>query len=251
VRRDKEVTMAIAVSDHTTKAFDVDLQDLNRMVAEMGGYAEKQFAEAIDALTRRDGKFGEKVVQADAQLDAQQRDIELKAIATIATRQPMAVDLRDIIGILRIANELERIGDLAKNIAKRVAAMNGEAIPRRAFGGVTHITSLALHQLTDVLDSFVARDSKLAMTVWQRDEEIDSMYTSLFRELLTYMMEDPGTIAFGIHLLFCAKNIERMGDHMTNIAEAVYYMVEGHSFMSERPKADTTSLMNISFNGGH
>jgi phosphate transport system protein len=175
----------------------------------------------------------------------------MKAIATIATRQPMAIDLREIMGILRIANELERIGDLAKNIAKRVVAMNGESMPRRAFGGVTHMTQLALRQLTDVLDCFVNRDSARAMQVWSRDEEIDSLYTSLFRELLTYMMEDPGTIAFAIHLLFCTKNIERMGDHITNIAEAVYYMVEGHAFANERPKADTTSMMKVGPNGGH
>jgi phosphate transport system protein len=243
--------MAIAVTEHTTKAFDADLLDLTRMISEMGGYAERQLIEAIDALSKCDGAHGERVALADAKLDAQQRDVEQKAIETIATRQPMAIDLREIVGILRIANELERIGDLAKNIGKRVDALNGENMPRKALRGVNHMTDLALNLLRDALDSFTEKDGKKAIEVRDRDEEIDSMYTSLFRELLTYMMEDPGTVAFGIHLLFCAKNIERMGDHATNIAEAVYYMVEGHSFAKERPKADTTSGMTIGFIVSH
>ena len=233
--------MSIAISEHTTKAFDADLQNLVRMIAEMGGYAEKQLTELIEALTRRDRDRAQRVVETDAALDALQRAVEERAIAIIATRQPMAVDLRDIVSVLRIANELERIGDLAKNIGKRVITLNGEDMPRKAIRGVKHMFTLALGQLRDVLDAFARKDSALAFAVWNRDEEIDAMYTSLFRELLTYMMEDSETVTFGIHLLFCAKNIERMGDHATNIAEAVYYMVEGHAFLEERPKADTTS----------
>ena len=233
--------MAIAITEHTTEAFDADLLDLTRMISEMGGYAERQLIESVDALTRSDSARGKRVVCGEAKLDAQQFDIEQKAIETIATRQPMAVDLREIVGILRIANELERIGELAKNIGQRIDAMNGENMPRKALRGVTHMTDLAIHLLRDALDSFAEKDGQKAVEVRNRDEEIDSMYTSLFRELLTYMMEDPGTVAFGIHLLFCAKNIERMGDHATNIAEAVYYMIEGHAFAKERPKADTTS----------
>src|SRR5262249_51472699 len=133
----------------------------------------------------------------------------------------------------------------SKNISKRVVTLNGEDMPRKALRGVKHISSLVQRQLRDVLDSFARRDAEMAMAVWTRDEEIDAMYTSLFREVLTYMMEDPEMITFGIHLLFCAKNIERMGDHATNIAEAVYYMVEGHSFPDERPKADTTAGINL------
>ncbi len=243
--------MAIAITDHTTKAFDADLLELTRMIAEMGGLAERQLIEAVDALVKGDRAHGERVVLADSLLDARQRDVELKAIATIATRQPMAIDLREIVGILRIANELERIGDLAKNIGKRVDGLNGELMPRKALRGVAHMTELALHLLRDALDSFAEKDGTKAIDVRNRDEEIDAMYTSLFRELLTYMMEDPGTVAFGIHLLFCAKNIERMGDHATNIAEAVYYMVEGHAFANERPKADATSGMTIAFNTSH
>lgn len=237
--------MSMEISEHTTKAFDFDLQTLTQMIAEMGGYAERQLAESIDALAQHDGERAQRVVAADARIDALQRDIEERAIATIATRQPMAVDLRDVVGILRIANELERIGDLAKNISKRVVTLNGKDMPRKALRGVKHIAGLAQSQLHDVLDSFARRDVTVALAVWNRDEEIDAMYTSLFRELLTYMMEDPEMITFGIHLLFCAKNIERMGDHATNIAETVYYMVEGHSFPEERRKADATAGIRL------
>jgi phosphate transport system protein len=222
----------MAMAEHTARAFDTDLRELTRMTAEMGGAAERQLLEAVEALLTRNRERGSDVVDADARLDMQQHEIEQKAITTIAVRQPMAVDLRDIVGILRIANNLERIGDLAKNIGKRVVVLNGEPMPPRALRGVRHMTELALNQLRDVLDTFAERDGRKAIAVWKRDEEIDSMYTSLFRELLTYMMEDPGTITFGIHLLFCAKNIERIGDHAINIAEAVYYMVEGDSPLS-------------------
>jgi phosphate transport system protein len=241
----KSNIMSIAMSEHTTKAFDIDLQNLTQLIAEMGGLAERLLTEAVDALMKNDLDRAQRVVASDATIDALQRRIEERAIATIATRQPMAVDLRDIVGILRIANELERIGDLAKNIAKRVMALNGENVPRKALRGVRHMATLAIHQLHDVLDSLADRDVGIATAVWNRDEEIDALYTSLFRELLTYMMEDPETVSFGIHMLFCAKNIERMGDHTTNIAEAVYYMVEGHSIPDERPKADTTSDIGI------
>ena len=242
--------MAITITEHTTKAFDADLLELTRMIAEMGGRAEWQLIEAVSALVKCDSARGERVVHADIKLDAQQHDVEQRAIETIAMRQPMAVDLREIVAILRIANELERIGDLAKNIGKRVA-LSGENMPRKAIRGVTHMNDLALRSLRDALDSFAEKDVNKAIEVRNRDEEIDSMYTSLFRELLTYMMEDPGTVAFGVHLLFCAKNIERMGDHATNIAEAVYYMIEGHAFASERHKADATSAMTIEFHTSH
>jgi phosphate transport system protein len=235
--------MSLATSEHTTKAFDVDLQELKRMVAEMGGRVEQQLHAAIDALVQHDCDKGRRVVSADLLLDGLQQDIEQKAITTIATRQPMAVDLREVVGILRIASDLERIGDLAKNIAKRVSALTNEDMPRQARRGLNHIMSLAIGLLTEALDSFASGDSEKAASVWNRDEEVDLMYTSLFRELLTYMMEDSGTVTPGVHLVFCAKNIERVGDHATNIAESVYYMVEGHTFADERRKADTTSMM--------
>ena len=235
------------MSEHTIKAFDVDLQEISRKVAEMGGLAEKQIADSIVALSRRDVMLAQRVIAADPTIDALQREIEEKAILTIARRQPMAVDLRDIVGALRVSNDLERIGDLAKNIGKRVVALNGEFRPAQVIRGVEHMTDLVLAQLKRVLDAYARRDVAMAMEVWRGDEEIDAVNNSLFRELLTYMMEDPRNISYCIHLLFCAKNIERMGDHATNIAETVYYMVEGHALAEERPKGDTTAVTHVPF----
>ena len=237
----------MAMSDHTIKAFDADLQDLIRMVAEMGGRAEKQIGDAIDALDRRDIDKAQKIVAEDAKIDALQREIEEKAILTIARRQPMAIDLREIVAALRVSNDLERIGDLAKNIAKRVTALDSDFHPQKVLRGVEHMTELVLAQIKDVLDSYARRDVAKAIAVWRGDEEIDAVNNSLFRELLTYMMEDPRNISFCIHLLFCAKNIERMGDHATNIAETVYYMVEGRALAEERPKGDTTATTSVPF----
>lgn len=235
--------MPPATVEHTTKAFDLDLQVLARMTSEMGGHAEKQIVEAVDALRRRDRALGRKVIVADELIDERQREIEQKAVETIATRQPMAADLREIVGVLRIVGNLERVGDLAKNIAKRVLLLDGERIPRRTLYGISHMTSLAIGLMRDALDSYCERDVDKAVAVWKRDEEIDALYTSLFRELLTDMIEDPGILTLGVHLLFCAKNIERIGDHATNIAESVYYIVEGQSFGGERPKADLTTAV--------
>src|SRR5499433_859120 len=230
------------MTDHTMKAFDTDLQDLSRMVAEMGGLAEKQVAESVDALAKRDTALAQRVATADANIDALQREIEEKAVLTIARRQPMAVDLREVVSALRIANDLERVGDLAKNIGKRVTAISGDFHPQKLIRGVEHMAAMVLTQLKEVLDSYVGHDVDKALAVWKGDEEVDAMCTSLFRELLTYMMEDPRNITFCIHLMFCAKNIERMGDHATNIAETVYYMIEGHTLTDQRPKGDTTTF---------
>ena len=233
----------MVMPEHTAKAFDVDLQELTRMVAEMGGLAEKQIADAVDALARRDADRAQRTVASDPSIDALQAEIEERAVLTIARRQPMAVDLREIVGALRVSNDLERIGDLAKNIGKRVLALDGEFHPPKLIRGVEHMGALVLTQLKEVLDSYAGHDLKKAMVVWNGDEEIDAMCTSLFRELLTYMMEDPRNITFCIHLMFCAKNIERMGDHATNIAETVHYMIEGRAIMDERPKGDTLAAL--------
>lgn len=230
------------MTDHTMKAFDTDLQDLSRMVAEMGGLAEKQIADAVAALAKRDTTLAQRITVADANIDTLQQEIEEKAVLTIARRQPMAVDLREVVGALRVANDLERIGDLAKNIAKRVIALNAEFPPPKLIRGVEHMTDLLLEQLKTVLDAYVRRDVSKALSVWRGDEEIDAVCTSVFRELLTYMMEDPRNITFCIHLMFCAKNIERMGDHATNIAETVHYIIEGRPIADKRPKGDTTTL---------
>ncbi len=236
------------MTDHTTKAFDVDLQDLGRMVAEMGGLAEKQIANSVHALVKRDTALATRVTQADTSIDDLQREIEEKAVMTIARRQPMAVDLRDIVGALRLANDLERIGDLAKNIAKRVIALNSEFPPPKLIRGVEHMADLVLEQMKTVLDAYARRDDAKAMAVWRGDEEIDAVCTSVFRELLTYMMEDPRNITFCIHLMFCAKNIERMGDHATNIAESVHYVIEGRPIADQRPKGDTTTIAALRVN---
>ncbi len=233
------------MTDHTMKAFDSDLQDLARMVAEMGGYAEKQIADSVNALARRNSALAQRVTAADTNIDGLQQEIEEKAVLTIARRQPMAVDLRDIVGALRFANDLERIGDLAKNIAKRVIALNSEFPPPKLIRGVEHMADLVLGQLKAVLDAYARRDDSKAMMVWRGDEEIDAVCTSVFRELLTYMMEDPRNITFCIHLMFCAKNIERMGDHATNIAETVHYIIEGRPIADQRPKGDTTTLASL------
>jgi phosphate transport system protein len=234
---------------HTTKAFDDDLREISSRVAEMGGIAERLVAESVDALVKRDIALAQRVVPADAQVDALQREIEERAVLTIARRQPMAVDLREIVSALRIANDLERVGDLAKNTAKRVVALDGDYHAQKQLRGVRHMADMVIERLKQVLDAYGARDAERAMDVWRRDGEVDSMYTSLFRELLTYMMEDPRHITLCIHLLFAAKNIERIGDHATNIAETIYYLVQGEVLTDERPKVDTTTFARIGMPG--
>jgi phosphate transport system protein len=233
------------MTEHILRVFDAELQELANKVAEMGGLSEKQIADSLDALAKRDVELARRVVQTDASIDALHREIEEKAVLTIARRQPMAVDLREIVAAIRISNDLERIGDLAKNIAKRVVALEGEFHPQKLIRGLDHMTSLVLSQLKRVLDSYASRDLEMALAVWRGDEAIDAMCTSIFRELLTYMMEDPRNISFCIHLMFCAKNIERMGDHATNIAETVYYMLEGRTIAEARPKGDTTTFTRL------
>jgi phosphate transport system protein len=191
---------------------------------------------AIQALVRGDTDLAQRVIETDHRLDVLERDVEEKAILTIAKRQPMAVDLRAIVSSIRLASDMERIGDLSKNIAKRVVAINGQFAPQKIVGGVVHMSELALDRLKRVIDAYAQRDVAAALDVWNHDEEIDQLYNSLFRELLTYMMEDPRNIGFCTHLLFCAKNIERIGDHATNIAETIHYMVTGTAISTDRPR---------------
>jgi phosphate transport system protein len=234
----------ISVSDHTARVFDTDLIKVTQLVAQMGGVAQKQVTDAIDALARHDTTLARRVIELDRTVDAFQREIEEKAVATIALRQPMAIDLRALVAMLRIANDLERIGDLAKNIGKRVIAVSSESSQRTLMRGLRHMAEIVSSQLDGVLDSFVDRNPLKALRIWHGDKEVDALYVSLFRELITYTMEDPGTISLCIHYLFCAKNIERIGDHATNIAEAVHYMVEGRSIVGERPKGDNSTYLN-------
>jgi phosphate transport system protein len=230
------------MTDHTTKAFDVDLRELTGMVAEMGHLVEKQIADALDALANRDVDLAQRAITLDPSIDTLQHQIEEKGVLTIARRQPMAIDLREIIGAVRIANDLERVGDLAKNIGKRVLPLSEELHPANLMLGVERMGELVLGRIRQVLDSYANRELEQALAVWNGDEEIDSTCTSLFRELLTYMMEDARNITYCLHLMFCAKNIERMGDHATNIAETVYYIMEGRTITEQRPKGDTTSF---------
>ncbi len=229
-------------ADHTTKAFDADLQEITRKVAEMGGLTERQIMDATRALVERDTDLAEHVIGTDPVIDAMQHEIEEKAILTIARRQPMAVDLREIVGAKRVCNDLERIGDHANHNAKRVVALDLDLHPQKLIRGVEHMASLVSTLLKQVLDAYAGRDVATAHVGWNGDEEVDALCTSLFRELLTYMMEDPRNITFCMHLMFCAKDVERIGDHATNIAETVYYIIEGRPITDQRPKGDTTTF---------
>jgi phosphate transport system protein len=228
------------MTDHTVKSFGEQLETLSALVAQMGGLTEAQFASAIEAISRRDSAAAERAVGGDARIDEMQIEIEERALKLLALRQPMAVDLRETLAAIKTAGELERIGDLAKNIAKRALVLNREP-PIRLTQSLARMGKAAQNQLKQVLDAFSNRNAQEAETVWNRDGEIDEIYNSLFRELLTYMMEDPRTIGLCTHLLFVAKNIERSGDHCTNIAEVVYHMVRAGHLANNRPKADTTS----------
>jgi phosphate transport system protein len=234
------------MKEHIVTSYENELRDLGRKVAEMGGRAERLVADSVAALMKRDTELAERVIVQDKIVDSLQREIEEAAIAMIARRQPLATDLREIVSALRVAGDLERIGDLAKNTAKRALALEGEYRAQKQLRGVEHMSEIAIEQLKSVLDAYSNHDDARALEVWKRDGEIDAIYTSLFRELLTYMMEDPRHITLCTHLLFAAKNIERIGDHATNIAETVHYLVVGEPLSDERPKSDTSSLTKMS-----
>ncbi|MEM8652429.1 MAG: phosphate signaling complex protein PhoU [Pseudomonadota bacterium] len=215
------------MNEHTVTAFDEDLQYLVDKISEMGGNAESMVARSVTALVTADKGLGQSVVADDKVLDSLQQQVDDQVVLLIAKRQPMATDLREVIGALRMAIDLERIGDLGKNVARRAFQIEDNLPPKKLLRGLQHLTDVSLEQLKDALDAFAARDIEKAKQVWDRDDEIDSLYTSLFRELLTYMMEDPRNITYCTHLLFCAKNMELIGDHVTNLAETIYYMKTG------------------------
>ena len=231
---------------HTIASYDADLKALDELVGDMARRAEVSLRDAAKALFAGDVQLAQRVIAGDAAIDLLQHGIEEKAIFTIATRQPVAIDLRQIVSTIRIASDLERIGDLAKNIAKRAMVLNREP-PIRLTQSLARMGKAAQIQLKQVLDAFTSRNAEEAEAVWNRDGEIDEIYNSLFRELLTYMMEDPRTIGLCTHLLFVAKNIERCGDHCTNIAEVVYHMVRADHLAANRPKADTTSETSVPY----
>jgi phosphate transport system protein len=233
----------MASQQHIVASFEEELQGLSRSIAEMGGRAEDIVERSITALLRSDVSLAHEVIEADKKVDALHREIEENAILVIARRQPMAQDLRETIAAIRIANDLERIGDLGKNIAKRAVAIQRENFSQKVRVGVEHLAELGIRQVKKVLDAYAARDVETAREVCARDEEIDAVYTSLFRELLTYMMEDPRNITMCTHLLFCAKNLERIGDHATNIAETVYYLITGAQW--HEPRQSSTQVEGI------
>ena len=224
------------MNQHTVKAYGDELNQLTAEVARMGGLAEAQVADAVDSVARRDIALARAVVDRDAKLDAMHRDIERKAIRLIALRQPVASDLRRTLASMKLAVDLERTGDLAKNIAKRgLILAEGDPMPPLT-RSIERMGKLVSMRLRDVLDAYAAAEVDRAIAVWNTDDEVDEHYNALFRELLTYMMGDPRTITAGTHLLFMAKNLERIGDHATNIAETIYYEITGQEFTGERPR---------------
>ena len=227
-------------AEHIIKSYDEELDRLNKMIVEMGGLAESQLADAIEAVIKRDSELAARVIQDDDKVDQLERDLDNLAIRLLALRQPMARDLREIVAALKIAADIERICDYAANVAKRSIAL-AQSPPVQLVHALPRMAHLALLLVKDVIDAYVARDADKAIRVWNRDEELDAMYASVFREFLTYMMEDPRNIGACTHLLFMAKNIERIGDHATNIAENLYYAVKGETLPDSRPKGDTSA----------
>ena len=228
-------------SEHIVKSFDEELKQLSQMVAQMGGLAEAQLQAAIEALVARDAEGAARVVQGDERIDQLERQISNQTVRMLALRQPMAQDLRQIIAALKISSDIERIGDYSANVAKRAIALT-QSPPMRPVGGIARMSRLVQQIIKDTLDAFSDNDAAKAIAAWKRDQEVDDMYNSLFRELLTYMMEDPRNIGPSTHLMFIAKNIERIGDHATNVAEIIHYLVRGEDIVEARPKSDKTSF---------
>jgi len=232
-------------TDHIVKSFDDELAKLDNMIAEMGGLAEVQLADAIGALVRRDVELANRVIEKDRRIDAIENELHSFTIRLLALRQPMADDLRIIVAALKISSNLERVGDYAKNIAKRTFVLaKGPPLGGTA-QSIARMAALVQVMIKNVLDAYIQRDAAKAGDVRARDEEVDQVYNSLFRELLTYMMEDPRNITAATHLLFVAKNVERIGDHVTGIAEQIHFMVMGDLPGDARPKGDTTSFTTL------
>jgi phosphate transport system protein len=227
--------------EHIVKAFDEDLSQIESLIMEMGGLAEAQITDASTALSRRDVELGNSVIANDERIDALEAEVDATVVRILAQRQPMAQDLRAVVVAPKIASNLERIGDYAKNMAKRISVLAQSKPIGSAPATITRMCEAVQAMMKSVLDAYVARDKEAADDVRLRDAEVDQMHNTLFRELLTYMMEDPRAITPCMHLLFIAKNVERMGDHATSIAEQVHYMVTGETFDEERPKGDQTS----------
>ncbi|WP_118135975.1 phosphate signaling complex protein PhoU [Oceanicella sp. SM1341] len=232
------------MSPHIVSAFDDDLLAVQAKISEMGGLCEELLSNALDAVENRDPKLAEEVILRDKRLDRLEFEVEELTTRIMALRQPMAQDLRVLISCLKMSATLERIGDLAKNIARRAIYLADQR-PAKLSASVVRMGQRTLQQLNEVLDAYTSRDTALAVSVWRRDVEVDEIYNSLFREVVTYMMEDPRTIGLGSQFLFIAKNLERIGDHTTHIAEMVYYVVEGEPLGDDRPKGEPVSLDGV------
>ncbi len=227
-------------SAHIMSAFDADLERIQNLILEMGGLAESQISDSADALRQRDNERAQAVIIADKRIDALELEVDQEVVRVLALRQPIAQDLRTVVTVLKIAGNLERIGDYAKNNAKRAAAISHAQPVGSSSGTIRRMSRATGDMLRDALDAYMKGDAVLAEDVRQRDEDVDLMYNGLFRELLTHMMEDPRAITACMHLLFVAKNIERIGDHITGIAEQVIYTVTGSLPEEDRPKGDNT-----------
>lgn len=233
---------------HTVRSFGEELEQLQGDVTAMGGLCEHLIAAALDAVVRRDLDAAERAIAGDARVDAMQRELERRVIRLLALRQPLARDLRQVVAALKISTNLERVGDLARNVARRAKAL-AETEPVEPVSSVDRMGALVADQLRAVLDAYVHGDADAAMRVWRRDSDIDEHYGSLFLELVDYMREDPSMVPSGAHLLFVAKNLERVGDHATNIAEVVQFLVTGEEVDRERPKSDMTTTAAAAIGG--
>ncbi|MEP6483381.1 MAG: phosphate signaling complex protein PhoU [Rudaea sp.] len=232
------------MSEHIVKSFDDELTQLNSAIARMGQLSQTQLAGAIDALLLRDTTVAAHVVKSDFEVDELERDVDARAVRVLALRQPIARDLRQVLAALRIGIEFERICDFAANIAKRAIALDAHS-PDEWINELAELAQLALKLLADVVQAFRDQDSEKALDVWAHDEQLDDMYTGIYRRLIDFMTAEPKRVAVGAHLLFIAKNIERIGDHATNIAESVYYLVTGEPLVGPRPKGDKSSFDRI------
>jgi len=226
--------------EHLVKSYDQELKRLGGLITDMGGIVESQVADAAVAMLQRDAELAARVVEADPKVDAIEHEVEQFVIRLLALRQPMAADLRNIVAALKITGDLERIGDYAANVAKRSIVLSQYQLPL-SLSGLGHMAQLVQGNLKLIIDAVTENDAGKAIQVWRSDQMIDDLYNTVFRELITYMMEDARNITPCTHLLFIAKNLERIGDHATNIAETVHYAVTGEPLTETRPKGDTSS----------
>ena len=226
------------MNEHIVRSYEDELNSLAAECVRMGGLCEAQVADAVTGVVKRNQELAASVVVRDDKLDEAERDIERKTIRLIALRQPVADDLRRAVAAMKVANNLERCGDLAKNIAKRTLVIIESDPLTPLTRSIERMGKLVLGRLSSVIDAYSRSDLERALAVWSQDDEVDEHYNSLFRELLTYMMGDPRTITAGVHMLFVAKNLERIGDHATNIAEIVHYEITGAEMAGGRPKTD-------------